>query len=88
MKSRNRLLWLGAASVGAAIGVYNTHAKTNDSNGYANEYKTSVGGKFMIGAEIREGLFGEISYSYLPEPKLNDDRVKLSGYQIQLGYRF
>ena len=48
---------------GAGFGIYNVHAKREGEGGFASEYKTSVGGKFMVGVEIREGLFAEASYN-------------------------
>ncbi len=72
---------------GAGFGVYDVHAKSNDPGGAFNVYKTSVGGKILAGVEIREGLFIQGDYNWIPEPKLKD-RLNLGGYQIQLGYRF
>ena len=73
---------------GAGAGIYRVRAKTNFVGGQGEQHKTSIGAKFFTGAQIAGGLFGEVEYNVLPEPKLNGRRVRLSGYQLRLGYRF
>jgi len=72
---------------GAGFGIYDVHAKSTDPGGTFDVYKTSIGGKLILGAEMREGLFIQGDYNWIPEPKLQN-RLHLGGFQLQLGYRF
>jgi opacity protein-like surface antigen len=74
--------------LGAGVGLYRARASSSDPGGSASEYKTAIGGKLLAGAEVRAGLFGEIEYNFLPEPKLVQNRVHLSGAAFRIGYRF
>ena len=72
---------------GAGAGIYDVHAKASDPGGTIDKYKTSIGGKILAGVEIRQGIFVQGDFNWLPEPKL-EVREQLEGFQLQLGYRF
>lgn len=75
--------------VGAGLGVYYTRFKAELADGIeGSATRTSVGGKFFLGAEVQKNWFGEAEFNFLPHPSvLGNDQV-LSGWQLRLGYRF
>lgn len=73
--------------VGAGVGLYNVRLK-QDYGSSVVKTKTSLGGKFLVGAELPSHVFGEIEYDFLPRPERNGSKNKLNGYQARIGYRF
>ena len=74
--------------VGAGVGIYNARLKQNTSGNNVTKTKTSLGGKFLVGAELPTHIFGEVEYDFVPRPERNGSRNKLNGYQARIGYRF
>jgi hypothetical protein len=74
--------------VGAGFGFYDVHADVESGGGSASEYKSAVGAKFLAGAQISSGIFLQGEYNWIPEPKIDGNRIHLSGYQLRAGYRF
>ena len=75
--------------VGAGVGIYNTRLKQGNGNGgEIVKTKTSLGGKFLVGAELPTHIFGEVEYDFVPRPERNGSKNKLNGYQARIGYRF
>jgi opacity protein-like surface antigen len=70
---------------GAGLGVFKVNAIDGDT---ASTTRTSIGGKFFLGTELRNGLFGEAEFNYLPHPSVFGSDQVLSGWQLRLGYRF
>lgn len=73
--------------VGAGVGIYNVRLKENYGSSVV-KVKTSLGGKFLTGAELPSHVFGEIEYDFVPRPERNGSKNKLNGYQARIGYRF
>lgn len=73
---------------GAGVGIYHVRAEASIGGDKVHEYKTSFGGKFLAGTELSGGVFAQLEYAFIPEPKIDGERFKLSGTQLQLGYRF
>ncbi|MDX1935126.1 MAG: hypothetical protein SFU56_21215 [Capsulimonadales bacterium] len=47
-----------------------------------------VGVKFLIGAQLTGGVFGELEYNILPRPEIFNDDINVDGIQLRIGYRF
>jgi hypothetical protein len=78
---------------GVGLGLYTGYVKqTQFVAGFgtldANQRRTTLGGKFTLGAETRGALFGEIGYDFLPHPSIFGEDVALSGYQARIGFKF
>jgi hypothetical protein len=73
---------------GAGLGVYYTRFKAELADGNSGSAtRTSIGGKFFLGTEVRRNWFGEVEFNFLPHPSvLGSDQV-LSGWQLRFGYR-
>jgi hypothetical protein len=74
---------------GTGVGIYSANASQNTGTVSDSAQRITVGGKFLIGAELKQiPLFGEFEYNFLPHPSILGSDVALSGYQFRLGYRF
>lgn len=74
---------------GAGLGIYSSFIGQLDPDGdYDSARRISVGGKFLIGGEIKAGLFIEGEYNFVPHPSIFGSDVAMSGFQLRLGYRF
>jgi hypothetical protein len=74
---------------GTGVGVYWAHVNQQTPDGYSqSNNRTTLGGKFLLGAEIAGGLFGEVDYTFAPRPSVFDNKVTLSGTELRLGYHF
>jgi hypothetical protein len=73
---------------GVGLGIYRTKVSVSGFNGESNfsesNTSTGLGGKLFLGAELKQGFFGELEYNYLP--KVED--AKFSGFGARIGYRF
>ncbi|GAB4456781.1 MAG: hypothetical protein OHK0029_15370 [Armatimonadaceae bacterium] len=82
--------------VGAGAGLYSSYFSQTlppGTNGSATPLvdsarRVSLGGKFLIGAELDNGIFGEAEYNFVPHPSVFGSDISLSGFQLRLGYRF
>lgn len=68
---------------GLGVGVYNARGKVD---GFGSKNTTSIGGKVLLGAELKSGILGELEYDFIP--KVKDFDAKLSGFGARIGYRF
>lgn len=50
--------------------------------------KSGLGGKIFAGVETKQGIFGEIDFSFLPEVELKSLSYKTSNLGLRIGYRF
>lgn len=73
---------------GAGVGLYSARASRSADGFSQRRDRTSLGGKFLLGTEIRNGIFGEAEYNFVPHPSVFGNDVELSGFQLRLGYRF
>jgi opacity protein-like surface antigen len=73
---------------GVGLGIYRTKVSVSGFDGESNfsesNTSTGLGGKLFLGAELKQGFFGELEYNYLP--KVED--AKFSGFGARIGYRF
>jgi hypothetical protein len=74
---------------GAGLGIYSSFVGQNDPDGdYDSAKRISIGGKFLLGAELNNGVFGEAEFNFVPHPSVFGSDVSLSGFQLRIGYRF
>jgi hypothetical protein len=74
---------------GAGLGVYSSFVGQLDPDGdYDSARRISIGGKFLVGAEFKGGIFLDGEFNFLPHPSIFGSDVSLSGFQLRLGYRF
>lgn len=74
---------------GLGVGLYRSWVKQDDPLGFsANRRRVNLGGKVSLGTDLSQGLFGEVSYDFVPHPSIFGDDVSLSGYQARIGIRF
>ncbi len=74
---------------GAGVGLYFNRLKIDQPDGdFSNRHVTGLGGKFLLGTEMNNGIFGELEYNFLPRPKAFSNKVNLDGFQFRIGYRF
>lgn len=74
---------------GAGVGLYSANVSQDTGSGSDSAQRITVGGKFLIGAELKKHpFFGELEYNFLPHPSIFGSDVALSGYQLRVGYRF
>jgi opacity protein-like surface antigen len=77
---------------GLGLGFYSLKVKTDvssvgGSSPFSNaesNTKNGLGGKIFAGVEIKQGIFGELEYNFLP--KVED--ADLSSFGARIGYRF
>jgi opacity protein-like surface antigen len=74
---------------GAGLGIYSSFVGQLDNAGdYDSARRISIGGKFLLGAELTNGIFGEAEFNFVPHPSIFGSDVSLSGFQLRIGYRF
>ena len=74
---------------GAGVGIYSIHLKQDLPTGaFSNKREIGLGGKFLLGTEMNNGIFGELEYNFLPRPSIFGNDINLNGLQLRLGYRF
>ncbi|GAB4466450.1 MAG: hypothetical protein OHK0029_37790 [Armatimonadaceae bacterium] len=67
----------------AGIGFYTGRASVSGNGIDESDTENGFGGKLGLGAELKEGIFGELEYNFID---LGD--ANLNGFGARIGYRF